>query len=82
MIGSLALGGPDATARCSAYLSEESDVVARRQELSGKKTSLERARMELMNVSFDDVTVVEEEEEEEFQSMCQCLYLPHYYARV
>ena len=55
LIGTLALGGPDATARCSAYLSEEPDIVARRQELAGKKASLERARMELMSATFDGV---------------------------
>lgn len=55
LIRTLALGVPDATARCSAYLSEEPDIVARRQELAGKKASLERARMELMSATFDGV---------------------------
>ena len=51
LIRTLALGGPDSAARCSAYLSEEPDVAARRLHLAGKKASLERARMELMRMA-------------------------------
>ncbi|KAH9909434.1 Dynamin central region-domain-containing protein [Fomitopsis serialis] len=53
----LALGTPDAAARCATYLSEELDIVSRRQELTGKKTSLEKAKMELMSASLAGVEV-------------------------
>ncbi|KAH9843658.1 P-loop containing nucleoside triphosphate hydrolase protein [Rhodofomes roseus] len=55
LIENLALGAPDAAARCTAYLSEDLDIVMRRQELTGRKASLEKAKLELMSVSFAGV---------------------------
>ncbi|KAH9928963.1 P-loop containing nucleoside triphosphate hydrolase protein [Fomitopsis serialis] len=55
LIEDLALGKPDAAARCATYLVEDLDIVTRRQELIGRKTSLKKARMELMNASLAGV---------------------------
>ncbi|KZT74598.1 hypothetical protein DAEQUDRAFT_660676 [Daedalea quercina L-15889] len=57
LIQKLGLGTTDANVRCSAYLSEDPDIVACRKELTGKKMSLEKAKRELMSASLDGVVM-------------------------
>ncbi|GBE86763.1 P-loop containing nucleoside triphosphate hydrolase protein [Sparassis latifolia] len=49
LLNKLGLGGPNATARCEAYLVEDAGVVAAREELTSKKKRLESVQVELFN---------------------------------
>ncbi len=49
LIEKLGLGMPNSTTRCATYLSEEPDVVARRDELTSKKARLQTIQTELFN---------------------------------
>ena len=44
----LGLGTADAVAKCAAYLEEDPHVVARREELTGRKQRLENVQEELL----------------------------------
>jgi hypothetical protein len=43
----LKLGGPDGRELCEKYLSEDADIVRRRQEMQSRKTTLEAVKREL-----------------------------------
>lgn len=49
LIEKLGLGTSKATARCQSYLAEDPAIVARRDELSAKRTRLEQVQVELDN---------------------------------
>jgi hypothetical protein len=49
LISKFELGTAAATARCAAYLAEDPDLVAKREELAARKKRLEKVQLELYN---------------------------------
>jgi len=49
LISKFELGTPAGNARCTAYLQEDPDIVAKREELIGRRKRLEKVQIELGN---------------------------------
>ena len=49
LISKFELGTATATTRCSAYLAEDPNLIAKREELAARKKRLEKVQLELYN---------------------------------